>query len=83
MHVKNLFSIGAVLALLTILSAPASGDVVPVPVRPEDLARVAETTGGQAFEARTGDELASAHCPTRPTPVFTRVTPTPASGPAA
>lgn len=40
---------------------PASGDVVPVPVRPEDLARVAETTGGQAFEARTGDELASAY----------------------
>ena len=40
---------------------PASGDVVAVPVRPEDLARVAETTGGQAFEARTGDELASAY----------------------
>jgi Ca-activated chloride channel family protein len=40
---------------------PVSGDVVPVPVRPEELARVAETTGGQAFEARTGDELASAY----------------------
>jgi Ca-activated chloride channel family protein len=40
---------------------PASGDVVPVPVRPEDLALVAETTGGEAFEARTGDELASAY----------------------
>ena len=40
---------------------PLSGDVVPVPVRPDDLALVAETTGGQAFEARTGDELASAY----------------------
>ena len=36
---------------------PESGDVVPVPVRPADLELVAETTGGQAFEARTGDEL--------------------------
>jgi Ca-activated chloride channel homolog len=40
---------------------PLSGDVVPVPVRPDDLALVAETTGGEAFEARTGDELASAY----------------------
>jgi Ca-activated chloride channel family protein len=40
---------------------PASGGVVPVPVRPEELARVAETTGGEAFEARTGDELATAY----------------------
>jgi Ca-activated chloride channel family protein len=40
---------------------PESGDVVPVPVRPADLERVAETTGGEAFEARTGDELASAY----------------------
>lgn len=40
---------------------PVSGDVVPVPVRPEDLALVAEMTDGQAFEARTGDELASAY----------------------
>ena len=40
---------------------PASGDVVPVPVRPDELAQVADTTGGEAFEARTGDELASAY----------------------
>ena len=40
---------------------PASGEVVPVPVRPADLASVAETTGGEAFEARTGDELAAAY----------------------
>ena len=40
---------------------PESGDVVPVPVRPADLELVAEATGGQAFEARTGDELASAY----------------------
>ena len=40
---------------------PESGEVVPVPVRPADLELVAETTGGQAFEARTGDELASAY----------------------
>jgi len=40
---------------------PVSGDVVPVPVRPAELALVADTTGGQAFEARTGDELASAY----------------------
>ncbi len=40
---------------------PESGDVVPVPVRPADLELVAETTGGEAFEARTGDELASAY----------------------
>ena len=40
---------------------PVSGDVVPVPVRPEELAQVADTTGGEAFEARTGDELASAY----------------------
>jgi Ca-activated chloride channel homolog len=40
---------------------PVSGDIVPVPVQPEDLARVADTTGGEAFEARTGDELASAY----------------------
>lgn len=40
---------------------PVSGDVVPVPVRPADLELVAETTDGQAFEARTGDELADAY----------------------
>lgn len=40
---------------------PVSGDVVPVPVRPADLELVAETTGGQSYEARTGSELASAY----------------------
>ncbi|HSP28355.1 MAG TPA: VWA domain-containing protein, partial [Ilumatobacteraceae bacterium] len=40
---------------------PESGDIVPVPVRPADLELVAETTGGEAFEARTGGELASAY----------------------
>ncbi len=40
---------------------PESGEVVPVPVRPDDLELVAETTGGQAFEARTGDELGAAY----------------------
>lgn len=40
---------------------PETGEIVPVPVRPADLELVAETTGGQAFEARTGDELASAY----------------------
>lgn len=40
---------------------PASGQVVPVPVRPADLELVAETTGGEAFVAETGDELASAY----------------------
>jgi Ca-activated chloride channel family protein len=40
---------------------PETGDIVPVPVRPADLQLVAETTGGQAFEAQTGDELASAY----------------------
>jgi Ca-activated chloride channel family protein len=40
---------------------PETGDVVPVPVRPADLELVAESTGGEAFEAQTGDELASAY----------------------
>jgi Ca-activated chloride channel family protein len=40
---------------------PVSGEVVAVPVRPAELEQVAEATGGQAFEARTGDELASAY----------------------
>jgi len=41
--------------------APDTGEIVPVPVRPADLELVAETTGGEAFEARSGDELASAY----------------------
>jgi Ca-activated chloride channel family protein len=40
---------------------PASGDVVPVPVRPAELEFVAEATGGEAFTAETGDELAAAY----------------------
>jgi len=40
---------------------PVGGEVVPVPVRPAELEQVAETTGGRAFEARTGDELATAY----------------------
>lgn len=40
---------------------PGSGELVPVPVRPADLELVAETTGGDAFEAQTGDELTSAY----------------------
>lgn len=43
------------------ITDPVSGDVVPVPVRPDDLAQVADMTGGEAFEAQTGDELASAY----------------------
>ncbi len=40
---------------------PVSGDIVPVPVRPAELEAVADVTGGQAFEARTGTELADAY----------------------
>jgi Ca-activated chloride channel family protein len=43
------------------ITDPGSGDVVPVPVRPDELAFVADATGGEAFEARTGDELATAY----------------------
>lgn len=43
------------------ITAPDTGEIVPVPVRPADLEMVAETTGGRAFEARTGDELADAY----------------------
>jgi len=43
------------------IQVPETGDIVAVPVRPADLELVAETTGGQAFEAQTGDELASAY----------------------
>jgi len=40
---------------------PVSGERFPVPVRPADLELVAETTGGAAFEARTGTELVDAY----------------------
>jgi Ca-activated chloride channel family protein len=43
------------------ISDPSTGEVVPVPVRPADLADVAERTGGAAFEAETGRELADAY----------------------
>jgi Ca-activated chloride channel homolog len=43
------------------ITDPTTGDVVPVPVRPADLQAVASTTGGEAFEAQTGDELAKAY----------------------
>jgi Ca-activated chloride channel family protein len=43
------------------ITDPASGEVVPVPVRPIPLQQAAEATGGEAFEARTGAELASAY----------------------
>ena len=34
---------------------PGSGEELPVPVQPEPLEQVAETTGGAAYEAATGD----------------------------
>ena len=43
------------------IADPVSGEIVPVPVRPADLADVAERTGGAAFEAETGRELADAY----------------------
>lgn len=43
------------------ITDPVSGDVIPVPVRPADLELVADTTGGIAFEAQTGGELAAAY----------------------
>ena len=43
------------------ISDPVTGEVVPVPVRPADLADVAERTGGAAFEAESGRELADAY----------------------
>ncbi|MGH9133404.1 MAG: VWA domain-containing protein [Ilumatobacteraceae bacterium] len=43
------------------ISDPITGEVVPVPVRPAELADVAERTGGAAFEAATGLELADAY----------------------
>jgi Ca-activated chloride channel family protein len=43
------------------ITDPATGEVVPVPVRPAPLQEAAEVTGGESFEARTGAELASAY----------------------
>jgi Ca-activated chloride channel family protein len=43
------------------ITEPVSGEVVPVPVRPEPLAEAAEATGGAAYEAATVDELQDAY----------------------
>jgi Ca-activated chloride channel homolog len=43
------------------ITDPVSGEVVDVAVQPEELEVVAEATGGQAFEARTGNELVEAY----------------------
>ena len=40
---------------------PVTGDILPVPVRTSELEEVAETTGGAAYAASTGDELANAY----------------------
>ena len=40
---------------------PATGQLIPVPVRPAELAEVAERTGGTAYEAATEAELAAAY----------------------
>jgi Ca-activated chloride channel homolog len=40
---------------------PVSGERVEVPVRPAELELVAELTGGESFEAQTGNELADAY----------------------
>jgi Ca-activated chloride channel family protein len=40
---------------------PETGDSVPVPVKLEELAQVAETTGGEAFAAPTAADLAEAY----------------------
>ncbi|MEL6891719.1 MAG: VWA domain-containing protein [Actinomycetota bacterium] len=44
-----------------LVTDPVSGDLVPVPVRPAELQAVADTTGGEAYEASTGNELADAY----------------------
>jgi Ca-activated chloride channel family protein len=43
------------------ITDPVSGETIPVPVQPGPLADVAETTGGTAYEAATGNELADAY----------------------
>lgn len=44
-----------------VITDPISGEMFPVPVTPEPLEEVAELTGGQAYEAQSGDELADAY----------------------
>lgn len=45
----------------TILDPGGSGQVLPVPVRTEEMRAVAERTGGLAFEAQTVEDLAEAY----------------------
>jgi Ca-activated chloride channel family protein len=44
-----------------VIRDPVTGEQLPVPVRPEPLVEVAELTGGAAYEAASGDELADAY----------------------
>lgn len=44
-----------------IIQEPTSGDILPVPVFPEPLERVAELTGGEAYEAATEAELTAVY----------------------
>jgi len=44
-----------------ILDPGGSGQVIPVPVRPDELEAVAELTGGAAYEAETSEALADAY----------------------
>jgi Ca-activated chloride channel family protein len=43
------------------ITDPVSGEELPVPVQPEPLAQVAETTAGAAYEAATATELDDAY----------------------
>jgi Ca-activated chloride channel family protein len=43
------------------ITDPTTGDLIPVPVRPEPLQNAAEVTGGQAYEAASPAELADAY----------------------
>ena len=43
------------------ITDPITGEIFPVPVAPAELQVVAELTGGQAFEAQSGNELADAY----------------------
>lgn len=40
---------------------PMTGDILPVPVKPEPLEQVAELTGGAAYEAATEEELSDVY----------------------
>ncbi len=44
-----------------VIQDPNGGPDIEVPIRPEPLERVAETTGGEAFVAGSGTELADAY----------------------